>query len=63
MVASTLTFAEFLALSGIQWSHKAVSTSLVAAKESIGVLDTFFGSNDTGLRSPKIFVQPNVLLI
>ncbi|RUS14638.1 hypothetical protein BC937DRAFT_93521, partial [Endogone sp. FLAS-F59071] len=47
VATSTLTFAEFLALSGIQWTHNAVDTGLVAAKETVGVLDKFFGSNDT----------------
>lgn len=49
VATSTLTFAEFLALSGIQWTHNAVEAGLIAAKETIGVLDKFFGSNDTGL--------------
>ncbi|RUP47707.1 hypothetical protein BC936DRAFT_145427 [Jimgerdemannia flammicorona] len=47
VATSTLTFAEFLALTGIQWTHNVVNTSLGAAKETVAVLDKFFGSNDT----------------
>jgi hypothetical protein len=64
VIHHTFTLAELFTMSGFYLAGSAVSSGIAAAKESVGVLDSIFGSNESSraLASIITLVRREVML-